>query len=269
MKNGIKIFENEQFGKVRVIDKDGDPWFVAKDIAEILGYSDTEHMTRRLDDDEKGKIKPPVVGDSKHSNDLTVISESGFYNAVIGSQKPEAKAFKKWITSEVLPDIRKHGFYGTDAFIEIATSDPDRMIAMIQSYKFEKEKRRLAEDQRDEAIRTKAFINGKKTATAMQTASTLSKKNEKLQEQIGDSKTYKAVKSIPWLKSFFDLKQHVVYSLIGKQLTKISKKLGYSTQKIANSEFGYVKAYHVDVIDHLRHKLSLDRNMMADYRLFD
>jgi prophage antirepressor-like protein len=106
----LRAFQHTQFGQIRThIKDDGEPWFVAKDVADILGYSDTEAMTRRLDSDEKMTYK--LSGISKTNPVATLISESGFYNAVIGSNKPEAKAFRKWVTSEVLPSIRKTGKY--------------------------------------------------------------------------------------------------------------------------------------------------------------
>jgi prophage antirepressor-like protein len=112
---------------MRVIEKDGELWFVAKDIADTLGYKDTEAMTRKLDDDEKVKINPQSlefkgylqnVGSQFEENKnifiLTLINESGLYSAILGSQKPNAKKFKKWVTSEVLPSIRKTGNYSLD-----------------------------------------------------------------------------------------------------------------------------------------------------------
>ncbi|MEM9424798.1 MAG: Bro-N domain-containing protein, partial [Spirochaetota bacterium] len=99
-----------QFGpqEVRELEKDGEPWFVAKDVAEILGYSDTQAMTRSLDEDEKGVQTLHTLGGNQ---ELTLISESGLYSAILRSTKPEAKAFKRWVTHEVLPSIRREGRY--------------------------------------------------------------------------------------------------------------------------------------------------------------
>lgn len=111
MKHEITTFE---FGSnsVRVITDDhGELWFVAKEVADILDYSDAEAMTRRLDDDEKQNLR--IVGFGNRG--VTIINESGLYSAVLGSTKPEAKAFKKWVTSEVLPAIRKTGSYTAPA----------------------------------------------------------------------------------------------------------------------------------------------------------
>lgn len=98
-------FENQE---IRVItNENGEPWFVAKEIAGALGYSDAEAMTRRLDDDEKRNLQ--VVGFGPRG--VTVINESGLYSAILGSTKEAAKRFKRWVTSEVLPSVRKTGGY--------------------------------------------------------------------------------------------------------------------------------------------------------------
>jgi len=113
----IKIFESLEFGSVRSILRDGDVWFISKDISNILGYSDNEAMTRRLDLDEKEVLtlenikNLQIIGFENSTRGVSIINESGLYNAIIGSSKSEAKIFKKWITSEVLPSIRKTGGY--------------------------------------------------------------------------------------------------------------------------------------------------------------
>ena len=102
-------FDSEQFGLVRVVaDVNGEPWFVASDIAKVLEYSEASAMTRQLDDDEKGLSIVQILGGSQ---ELITINESGLYSAILRSRKPEAKLFKRWVTFEVLPSIRKHGGY--------------------------------------------------------------------------------------------------------------------------------------------------------------
>ena len=110
MTNDIKIFENSEFGQIRVVDYNNKSYFIAKDVAEILGYATTEKMTRRLDDDEKANAPIWDISNNQHRNQ-TVINESGLYNAILGSHKPEAKKFRKWVTNEVLPCIRETGGY--------------------------------------------------------------------------------------------------------------------------------------------------------------
>ena len=142
----IRVFKRDGFGDVRVIIKDNEPHFVAKDVADILGYSETSVMLRRLDADEYLKIEPTfIAGANKMAREFTVINESGLYSAVLGSKKPQAKQFKKWVTSEVLPAIRKHGAYLTDEKINEILSDPDTIIRLATQLKQEREARQIAE----------------------------------------------------------------------------------------------------------------------------
>lgn len=107
--NIVQVFSNSRFGELRIIkDEQGEPWFVASDIAKALGYRDAANLTRRLDDDEKGTHS---VSTPSGNQQMTVITEAGLYTAILGSKIPEAKAFKRWITHEVLPAIRRDGGY--------------------------------------------------------------------------------------------------------------------------------------------------------------
>lgn len=138
MSNEIQVFSNEQFGNVRVIVKDGEPWFVAADVCKALEVDPT--ATRRLDDDEKDTLRL-TQGTSGNPN-MTIVNEPGLYALVLGSRKPEAKAFKRWITHEVIPAIRKHGMYLTsaidsDALFKIAAAmqEKEKQIASLQQEK--------------------------------------------------------------------------------------------------------------------------------------
>ena len=115
--NKITIFENEEFGKVRTVCINGEPWLVGKDVAEILGYSDTaKAIKRHVDEEDKGV---DVLSTPGGKQPFTVINESGFYSLVLSSKMPKAKKFKRWVTSEVLPTIRKTGGY---------VDDPDKFV---------------------------------------------------------------------------------------------------------------------------------------------
>lgn len=103
--NNIQIFSNEQFGEVRAIELNGEPWFVASEICNILGLTNPTMAMSRLDNDERSKLNLGRQGESN------IINEYGLYNLVLASRKQEAKEFKRWITHEVLPSIRKHGGY--------------------------------------------------------------------------------------------------------------------------------------------------------------
>ena len=120
MKNMIKIFENDEFGKVRTVIKDGEPWLVGKDVAEILGYSNTrDALSRHVDTEDKTTV---VISDSgsNYKSKTTIINESGFYSLVLSSKMPRAKEFKRWVTANILPTLRRTGGYvaNEDMFIE-------------------------------------------------------------------------------------------------------------------------------------------------------
>lgn len=107
--NDLKIFENKEFGEIRTVVKDGEPWFVGKDVAEILGHSNPQRALRDyIDDDDKGVTKIVTPGGTQT---MAIINESGLYSLILSSKLPNAKKFKKWVTGEVLPSIRKNGGY--------------------------------------------------------------------------------------------------------------------------------------------------------------
>lgn len=110
--NEMQIFEKPEFGQIRTTTVDGEPWFVAVDVCRALEISQNRNAVARLDDDEKGVRSMDTPGGLQ---DVTIINEPGLYTLVLGSRKPEAKAFKRWITHEVLPSIRKTGAYATDS----------------------------------------------------------------------------------------------------------------------------------------------------------
>ena len=105
----LKIFENPAFGKVRVVEQGGEPWFVGKDVAEILGYSNTPTAIRDHVDDEDKLAERIVL--SGQNREVAIINESGLYSLILSSKMPKAKEFKRWVTAEVLPAIRKTGGY--------------------------------------------------------------------------------------------------------------------------------------------------------------
>lgn len=109
MENQLQTFTNEKFGDVRMLIIDGEPWFVGKDVAEILSYKNTaDALYKHVDEEDKGVAKCDTLGGTQN---MTIINESGLYSLILRSRLPEAKAFKRWVTSEILPSIRKHGGY--------------------------------------------------------------------------------------------------------------------------------------------------------------
>ncbi|MEB9975008.1 phage antirepressor [Bacillus cereus] len=140
----LQVFNNEEFGQVRTVVQGEDVWFVAKDVADVLEYRDTHNMVRFLDEDEKDTHQVSTLGGNQT---MKVINESGLYSAILKSKKPQAKAFKKWVTSEVLPSIRKHGAYMTDQVLEQAVTNPDFVIGLLTKLKEEKERLAAAQQQ--------------------------------------------------------------------------------------------------------------------------
>ena len=111
----LTIFENPEFGSVRLIMQNDAPWFVANDVCTALGLDNVGQAMSSLDEDEKDSI---IINDGTPGNPTrAIISEPGLYSLVLRSRKPEAKIFKRWITHEVLPSIRKHGLYGKEEVI--------------------------------------------------------------------------------------------------------------------------------------------------------
>lgn len=136
----MKELQNFNFNNlpVRTVLIDDEPWFVGKDVADILEYSDTQAMTRRLDDED---IKSYTDKSSGQGRQIKIINESGLYEAIIGSKKKETRPFKRWITHEVLPTIRKHGAYMTNEVIEKTLTSPDFIIQLATKLKDEQEAR--------------------------------------------------------------------------------------------------------------------------------
>ena len=127
MENKLMIFENEAFGKMRTLNLNGEPWFVAVDVCSVLDLSNPTIAVSRLDEDERAKFNLGRQGDA------TIVNEPGLYTLVLGSRKPEAKAFKRWITHEVLPNIRKHGVYITDEKLKLFAEHPELLDALMKS----------------------------------------------------------------------------------------------------------------------------------------
>lgn len=131
MENKITTFSNEEFGNVRTMMIDGDPWFAGKDVALALRYTNPQKAIRdHVDEDDR------TVNDSftVHGTPITLINESGLYALIMSSKLPSAKIFKRWVTSEVLPTIRKHGMYITNPLLGEIVKDPSILRNMVKNY---------------------------------------------------------------------------------------------------------------------------------------
>lgn len=161
---------------VRTILRDGEPWFVAADVCAALDLGNTTRALERLDADEQDLSS--IQGISRGNDAANLINESGLYSLVLGSRKPEAKQFKKWVTSEVLPSIRKTGGYQQPAPFELSRMEILRLAMDAEEAKLK------AEAERDEAIRTKALIGSKREASAMATAAAAKRETKRAQEKV-------------------------------------------------------------------------------------
>ena len=141
-----KVFDDAE---LRIIEKDGEVWFVGKDVAEVLGYAKSRNaLSTHVDEEDKKDA--PIQGYPGGTQNMTVINESGLYSLVLKSKMPDAKKFKRWVTSEVLPSIRKHGAYMTNETIEQALLNPDTLIQLATNLKEERTQRLIAEQRVNE-----------------------------------------------------------------------------------------------------------------------
>ena len=141
--NDIQKFTNDEFGTIRVADNNGEPWFVAKDVCDALGIA-TNHVKDGLDSDEVRNLPITEIGPKKGGKAPLIVSEPGFYKLVMKSRKPEAKAFQRWVTHEVLPSIRKQGGYMTAR----ADETPEQIMAralMLAKDTMDRQQREIAE----------------------------------------------------------------------------------------------------------------------------
>lgn len=139
MENKLMIFENDAFGKVRTLNLNGEPWFVAADVCKALELGNPSMTVERLDDDEKGISTIDTLGGKQR---MAIINEPGLYSLVITSRKPEAKAFKRWITHEVIPSIRKHGAYMTDSLLDALEAHPEAVPEYLNRLRSENARNR-------------------------------------------------------------------------------------------------------------------------------
>ena len=146
MDNHLMIFESADFGRVRSVLKDGAPWFVAVDVCKALGLNQVTRAMSRLDSDEGGLLEVPHPQNADKTIEINAVSEAGLYHLILCSKKPEAKAFKRWITHEVIPSIRKHGAYMTDALLSRMDEHPELISEYIGKLRAENAKANAARE---------------------------------------------------------------------------------------------------------------------------
>ncbi|OMF21872.1 BRO family protein [Paenibacillus sp. FSL H8-0259] len=181
MEQLTKVFTYES-AEVRTVTVKGEPWFVAKDVCAVLDVGNPSQALTRLDDDERNTI---ILNEGIRGNpNVTIVSESGLYSLILGSRKPEARAFKRWITHEVIPSIRKTGMYATDALLD----DPDLLLKTVTRLaeerrgRLEAEAKIAAQAPKVEAFDT--FIDADGTMTVDQVAKMLGMKPRVLRDTL-------------------------------------------------------------------------------------
>lgn len=166
--NELQIFNNPEFGEVRTIVKNDEVWFIGKDVTEALGYQNSSRdINRHVDEEDRQILKSTetvVLEKDIPIRGLIIINESGLYSLALSSKLPKAKEFKRWITKEAIPSIRKHGGYLTPAKIEEVLSNPDTIIKLATELKQERAKR-IEHEQKIEADKPKVLF-----AEAVETA---------------------------------------------------------------------------------------------------
>ena len=208
--NDLQIFNNSEFGQIRTVEINGEPYFVGRDVATALGYSDTSDALKRHVDEEDKLTR--CFTDSGQSRQMYVINESGVYALVFGSKLESAKRFKRWITSEVLPSIRKTGSYGSMSQLEILQISVNRLV--------EQEKRLNSMESRIDEIEAKTITAPTEYYTIAGFASIRKQK--------------------------VDVNRAI---FLGRKASKMSKEYGYDIGKASDPRYGAVNTYHIDVLN--------------------
>jgi prophage antirepressor-like protein len=208
---------------------------VLKDVCQILGIENHKDLCKRLDDDEVGRFELPHPQNQEKTLEMLCANESGVYSVILRSDKPEAKQFKRWLTHEVIPKIRKTGSYG----IKLPDFTSPALAARAWAEEFER--RQTAESQRDEAIRTKAWIGSKREATAMAVAGVRTKernkfksKAEELEIELDKSKQFATIK-------FCEMKTKKKFDW--HKLRNYCTSHELETKKVFDSNYGVVNSY--------------------------
>ena len=153
----LQVFNNAEFGSVRSLMVNGEPYFVGRDVAKILGYANpNDALAKHVDEEDKGVAKCDTLGGIQ---ELTVINESGLYSLILSSKLPSAKRFKRWVTSEVLPAIRKHGVFAMDDIV----NNTDALIEALQAFKAERLQRMALEE--ENAVQKQQLVEMKPKAS--------------------------------------------------------------------------------------------------------
>ena len=212
--NELQIFKNYLFGEVRTVLIENEVWFVLIDVCRALNLTNSRMVASRLDDDEVSKFD--LRGQSGETH---IVNESGLYSVILRSDKPEAKSFKKWVTSEILPSIRKHGMYATEELL----ANPDLFIQVLTELKKEKEVKRLLENKAKEDKPKVIFADAVSTSRTSILVGELAKLLKQNGVEIGQNRLFE------WLRAN------------GYLISKKSISFNMPTQKAMNLELFEIK----------------------------
>jgi prophage antirepressor-like protein len=209
MINDLKIFDYKG-NNVRTVQKNNEIWFVLKDVCDVLKLNNPTWVANRLDEDELSQTK--FIDSIGRNQEMKIINESGLYNVILRSDKPEAKPFKKWVTGDILPNIRKFGLYATEDVLRKSLENPDFMIDLLLNYKNEQIKRKETE----EALQEKTL-------------------------QLDENQEWFTIKRMAKLNNKY------WKSYNWRLLKNTSEYMGYEIKKVFDANYGNVNAYHKDV----------------------
>ncbi len=181
MDNQLTIFNSDEFGEIRTVVKKDVVWFVAKDIVNILELTNITETLKRVDEEDLSSVK---LNSGNQLREMKIVNESGLYQIIFMSKKQQAKEFKRWVTSEVLPSIRKDGAYMTDKTIEKALNEPDFLIELATRLKQEKEKRMQLEKEKQQMLPKVDYYERVLDSSSDFTITDLSKENEMTARQL-------------------------------------------------------------------------------------
>jgi len=249
------LFQRAELGRVRCFIIEGEPWFVASDVCEVLGLSNVTVALSTLSDDERSKLSLGRQGEAN------IVNEYGLYHLTLKSRKPEANQFKRWITHDVIPSIRKRGVYATPDAISQMSSEELMAKAIIAA----NETIERIKSERDEAVRRKAQISSSREATIMgklgnevKKNAALTKENLQLKDLLGTSKDFYTVASIPWILKYMTHAPYKgklkcdVFNRVGTALSRMCKEQNIHLEdknKILNKEGKRVNVYPKFIVD--------------------
>ncbi|MBD5585318.1 MAG: hypothetical protein HDQ88_09570 [Clostridia bacterium] len=240
VKQEIKLFENPEFGKVRVLIRDGEPWFVANDVAAALGYSIPKDAVSA----HCNYVELLKGGDSQPFTDsprgINIIPESDVYALIFRSNLPTAIQFRQWVCEKVLPEIRKTGSYSLQKVELLDFTNPVE-AARAWADEYEAKMKALEENK------------------------ILTEDNEYLREEVGNATYWKQVKAIDWLPNYYDVSIPNVYRKIGKHLSALSRVMNEEIRKAQDSTYGTVNVYSVKIIELFKQQ-TMTTNIFAEYR---